>query len=96
MYEYYTRFKNFIDLRYKETGEVKEKTRKKKIDEVMLAYEKIVRENNKRKNFEQGIKRSNFSTNVLDTEKLQTEGRSWISRSLRGMMRKSDCYMNAA
>lgn len=66
-YEYYTRFKNFIDSHYKESEDI----RKKKMDEIVQAYEKVVTENNKRKTFEQGIKRSNFSTKPLDAEQLQ-------------------------
>jgi pre-mRNA-processing factor 39 len=67
LYEYYTRFKNFIDAQYKDQEEVK----RRKKDEVVATYEKVVTENNKRKNFEQGIKRSNFSTKALDSEQLE-------------------------
>lgn len=71
LYEYYTRFKNFIDSHYKDSLDTKEESRKKKLDEVILAYEKVVIENNKKKVFEQAIKRSNFSTKPLDQEQIQ-------------------------
>lgn len=67
LFEYYTRFKNFLDTQYKDNEEV----RKKKKDEAVLMYEKVFAENNKRKVFEQGIKRSNFSNKPLDLEQIQ-------------------------
>jgi pre-mRNA-processing factor 39 len=66
LYEYYSRFKNFIDTQYKDQEELK----KSKKDEAVHAYEKVCQENNKRKNFEQAIKRSNFSNKPLDTEQV--------------------------
>ena len=66
LYEYYTRFKNFLDTQYKDQEDLK-KARK---DEAVQMYEKVFAENNKRKGFEQGIKRSNFSTKPLDLEQI--------------------------
>lgn len=65
LYEYYTRFKNLIDMHYKDLPE--DQKRKKK-DDIIQAYEKVVSENNKCKSFEQAIKRSNFSTKPLDPD----------------------------
>ena len=69
LYEYYTRFKNFIDSHNKE--DTKEESRKKKLEEIIVAYEKVSLENNKKKVFEQAIKRSNFSTKPLDYDQIQ-------------------------
>lgn len=66
VYEYYTRFKNFIDTQYKDQEDLK----KVKKDEAIHAYEKVCIENNKRKGFEQAIKRSNFSNKPLDSDQV--------------------------
>ncbi|CAG9329093.1 unnamed protein product [Blepharisma stoltei] len=75
LYEYYTRFKNFIDAFGKNlpslaSQEDYEFAKKKRVEDIVIAYEKVVVENNKRKTFEQGIKRSNFSTKDLDNEQI--------------------------
>jgi len=75
LYEYYTRFKNFLDQFGREildyqTPEEYDQARKLKLEEIISNYEKAVIENNKRKPFEQSIKRSNFNPKPVDQEQL--------------------------
>lgn len=75
LYEYYTRFKNFIDAHGKDLPSMNsqddfEFAKKKRLENIIAAYEKTTIENNKRKTFEQSIKRSNFSTKDLDNDQI--------------------------
>mmetsp|Transcript_7407 Transcript_7407/g.13814 ORF Transcript_7407/g.13814 Transcript_7407/m.13814 type:complete len:533 (+) Transcript_7407:2057-3655(+) len=70
LYDYFSRFKNFLETPGLFTGPEQDIAKRKKLEEIITVYEKTVIENNKRKAFEAAIKRSHFSTKPLDPDQL--------------------------
>jgi pre-mRNA-processing factor 39 len=70
LYDYFSRFKNFLETPGLFSGPDQDLAKRKKLEEIIVAYEQTVIENNKRKAFEAAIKRSHFSTNPLDPDQI--------------------------
>lgn len=70
LYDYFSRFKNFLETPGLFVGAEQDFLKRKKLDEIIKVYERTVIENNKRKAFEAAIKRSHFSTKPLDQDQI--------------------------
>ena len=66
------------------------------MDEVILAYEKIVRRTISERISSRVLKELTSARRSWIRNSCRTGGGIWISRSLMGIMGKSDCCTNAA